>query len=129
MDVIERIEKNTMNLFKLLVSWFTFFVTINWASLGWLAANSSDLVANPLVSLVSYIFAWQNVLGIVTCVISGFYLVRVKKRIELLYSEQDNGKELSNDFPTSLYITAVFAMVVGIIPLGVMWFYIPIYLT
>ena len=34
--LLERRDNYVRHTFTLLVSWFTFFITVNWASLGWL---------------------------------------------------------------------------------------------
>lgn len=50
--------------FQLYMAWFTFFGTVNFASLGWLASTSETARLTSIAWLVPVMFISQNVLGI-----------------------------------------------------------------
>ena len=79
--LIERIEGYAKLIYQLLVGWFTFFITANWASLGWIAANFDKLKNNGLSSTIALIFGWQNILGIALLICASIYFYKVKLRL------------------------------------------------
>ena len=125
--LIERTDSYIKHYFTLLVTWFTFFVTVNWASLGWLAANIDKSKDNKLIGIVSAVFAWQNFLAIIICAVMGVYFYIASKRLLKLESKIQEYKEYKNTFPLLFVLSAVAGMIVVIIPLGGVWVYIWLY--
>src|SRR5947209_5879515 len=69
--------------FTSMVTWFTFFVTVNYASMGWLATSKDGALTNasgPIV-LVAAVFVTQNILGIIICFVMKNYFVRSNQRL------------------------------------------------
>ena len=128
-ESLDRVEGHAKHMFSSLVAWFTFFITINWASLGWLSANLSSVQSNPLTKTVSYIFAWQDFLAVATCCLSVYFLYRVRSRITILCKNLADEQTVSTDFPAALYIVAIVGMIVAIIPILVIWLLVPRYFT
>jgi hypothetical protein len=55
----------TRQIFALAVTWFTFFITVNYAAMGWLAPNAHK-IKNALY-LIAAPFLVQNTLGVIVC--------------------------------------------------------------
>jgi hypothetical protein len=67
---------------QLLVAWFTFFCTINFATLGWLAKPEKDAVIDIRVQrTLAFIFIAQNILGIVICFVCEHLVRKTDSRI------------------------------------------------
>ncbi len=63
--------------FGLVVQWFIFFATVNYATMGWLAKPSGTPPATGgLIWLVALVFVTQNVLAIIICIIARAHILR-----------------------------------------------------
>ncbi|MFZ1546379.1 MAG: hypothetical protein WAT12_04685, partial [Candidatus Nitrotoga sp.] len=70
------------HIFTSVVGWFTFFVTINYASMGWLASASDKIKENlGPVYLIAFAFITQNILGIIICIYIKGYLISTNRRL------------------------------------------------
>lgn len=56
-------HKHIRHQFQLLVGWFNFFVTVNYASMGWLATTKDRGLQRELALALSLLFISQNFLG------------------------------------------------------------------
>jgi hypothetical protein len=120
------------HIFQLFVGWFTFFATVNYATMGWLAKPSGLVpVGTHLVWLISGLFISQNLLGIVACVFVRRYLLERDSEILRLEqqaassSQDESGPPLSSSVPLALYSTTIvlIAWALGVILLS--WCAIP----
>jgi len=130
-DIIELLKRHDEYLrhsFRLLVSWFTFFITLNWASMGWLAANFEKMSKTYLAVWVAALFAWQNLLGIVTCIVAYKYL---QTEAEIVHTYEQFVKDKigldvirSSAYPSKTYLGSTILMVLAMTPIFFMWIWI-----
>lgn len=96
--------------FNLFFGWFTFFATVNYASMGWLAKPETEGARNqPLVYLVCVLFIAQNTLGVVACAVMRKYLISTNERVlklERIVHTVDGTLHLRPSFETSVPIKA-----------------------
>ena len=121
-DQIDRIDGYLKMYFQAIVAWFTFFVTVNWASIGWLAANFSELKNNILSSRVSCIFGWQNILGIFILICALVYFNKQKKELEKLEISLYKNKLTILSF--RIIFASIVAMIFAIVPMCILWFWV-----
>ena len=78
LKIVDELHSYCRHTFQLWVQWFTFFLTVNYAALGWFAsAIGEKKMNNPLpLELVGGLFTSQNVLGIVLSAIARRFFVR-----------------------------------------------------
>jgi hypothetical protein len=62
---VKEINNNIRHITQLAMSWFVFFVTINYASMGWLATSSVNFNRTIIVTIAG-VFIVQNILGMVS---------------------------------------------------------------
>jgi hypothetical protein len=64
----KELHEYVRHVFQLFIGWYTFFVTVNYASMGWLATSAD---AKPSLAkfawLIPVMFISQNALGIFAC--------------------------------------------------------------
>jgi hypothetical protein len=111
--------------FQLLVSWFTFFVTVNYASMGWLAGSRKP---GPRIVLIASMFIAQNLLGILACLAVRRHLLTADKKIlgleqHVVGSPLRVVADLDNEtpMPLGLYSWVIFLMVVALITIIIAW--------
>lgn len=124
-DTIGRTEGFVKHIFQALIAWFTFFLTINWATLGWLAANFTAVKQGSLGTTVSIIFAWQNFLGISICCITGVYFFNAYRKIKAICASMNIDYFDFRDFPIFVYIASVVGMILAILPMFAFWVFAP----
>jgi hypothetical protein len=97
---IQRIEKSIREIheyarhtMQTFTAFFTFFVAMNYATMGFLAKDGDGANQSKLVSLIARIFIYQNILAIVSCVVIAVYLFRANRQL-LDYQEFLNGPEV-----------------------------------
>jgi hypothetical protein len=112
--------------FQTLVSWFTFFVTVNYASMGWLAG--SDNPNTKMVDLIGVMFIIQNLLGIAACLLVKRYLLLTDKKIlgleqHVVGSPLRVVAELDNEtpMPLTLYSWVIILMVGALLTIIGAW--------
>lgn len=119
---IEHVNDFAKLHFQLLVTWFTFFMTVNWATLGWLAGNSGGFYSEKL-GLIAYVFLYQNILAIAVCFFSIFYFSSINKRLnqmeKIIY---ENNEVLKGTFNFNLYRFSILGMILSIVPIAFLWF-------
>jgi hypothetical protein len=62
---VKEMHSNVRHITQLAMNWFVFFVTINYATMGWLAGGTVSL-NRGIISLIASVFIIQNFLGIVS---------------------------------------------------------------
>ena len=120
------------------VGWFSFFVTVNYASMGWLAGAADKFKGNyPAIVLISALFVTQNILGIMACLAVRRYFSGAHERLEGLHRAFVGGSDSAGDsalsasklgsyFPVSLYRRLMLFMVVAMIPVMIAWSVFPL---
>lgn len=113
-----------------LVGWFTFFVTVNYASMGWFAkADVSAASMKGLISLVRWMFIAQNILGIAVCIFVRRQVVLMRAQIssyedfvELLKPADGPRRPRDECMPCKLYTQATTLMILTQAVIVVAWF-------
>jgi hypothetical protein len=121
------------------VSWFTFFVTVNYAVMGWVLVSS--FAAKPVLDvqsrsgrvifLVSIVFAFQNILGILACIVVRSHLLErgaLVQQLEALFPKAETEVQSTPCFqtvPMRLYSRSVSLMIIALIPLLFAWCLLP----
>ena len=113
------------------VGWFTFFVTINYATMGWLAGLAGKPKGNyPVIVLIACLFSAQNILGIIACLVMRSYFFRCNRRIREAQALLLRTKSIPEDYtdlggqtclPLRLYSTLIVLMIVALVPILVAW--------
>lgn len=100
------------HVYQLFIAWFTVFVSVNFATMGWLAKHEGSPAGNAwLTSLVAILFIVQNILGIIACsfvraCLSGMgeaIRCRETRLVDEDTSESDVGMQVSGTVPLALY--------------------------
>jgi uncharacterized membrane protein (DUF485 family) len=73
--VIREIHEYARHTMQLFVAFFTFFVLMNYTTMGFLAKDLSQ-ISKEIVSRIAWTFIFQNSLAIVSCVLVAVYLRR-----------------------------------------------------
>jgi hypothetical protein len=123
--------------FQLLVSWFTFFATVNYASMGWLAGSQRVTPGNvtpgkKMIVLIVVMFITQNLLGIAVCFVVKRQLSTANKKImgleqHVIGSPLRVVTELDNEtpMPLTLYSWAIILMVFALVTIIGAWSLFP----
>src|SRR5262249_33161265 len=111
-----------------LVKWYTFFVGVNYASMGWFATHP-ELQSSNTIFLIAGMFIMQNVLGIIACMRIRRYVIVAGN--EFLATEQSLiGAALSSEaretlMPSPVYARAIQLMVLGLVFIVLVWVVFP----
>ena len=116
--------------FTATTGWFTFFVTVNYASMGWLAGSADKFSGNhSVIRLVAGLFITQNILGIIACVIMRRFFFhcndRIRESLRALPEVEISGDECDlagqTGLPIGLYSILMILMIVALIPVLIAW--------
>jgi len=115
-----------------LVSWYTFFVTVNYVGMGWFAKQDKDSGSTQagLVVVICAMFIVQNVLGMMACARVRRHLLEVSD--EIVAIEQGLvGEELDREtrallMPSAVYARAIQLMIIGLFTIVCAWIVLPI---
>jgi hypothetical protein len=78
---IKEMHSNIRHITQLAMNWFVFFVTINYATMGWLAAGTVNL--NPFLMLpIAVVFIIQNWLGIVSLNVTECVITEMGNKVD-----------------------------------------------
>jgi hypothetical protein len=148
---VKELQNNVRHTTQLAMNWFTFFVTINYASIGWLAAKVSGdraIADRYLIFLIAVAFIVQNIVGIllinkvekemkkrsdelnkyeqsISDGVEKLKEVEKLKKYELLSSNEANGLGLIipavKSIPADLYKCVKLGMIVVLVSLVLAW--------
>ena len=120
---VSQIHDYSRHLFTSVVGWFTFFITINYASIGWLATGETFDSPNKVLLVVAILFVTQNILGIIACL--------VMRRQFYIYNEEIREIEIANGLgeeatsstclPVRLYSKSLILMITALITILIAW--------
>jgi len=105
------------HIFDNLVRWFTFFVTVNYVSMGWFATSARP---SNMLPLIAGLFAIQNFLGILMCMGVKAYIASVRFGIM-----KNEAVGIGVAFPDRVYVRAVNLMMVALLTILVVWLVLP----
>jgi hypothetical protein len=112
------------------VTWFTFFVVLNYGAMSWLAGSQTMSQNHYALILVACGFILQNILGIIACLIVRKYFFRSNKRIldsqALLLRQQSIVEDFADlgsqtCLPLRLYLSVVVLMIIALVPILAAW--------
>lgn len=115
-----------------LIKWYTFFVGVNYVSMGWFATHHDELASSNMILLIAGMFIMQNVLGIMACMRIKRYLLATGN--EIIETEQGLvGKELSDEarealIPSLVYSRSIQLMITGLVFIVLVWAALPFFM-
>ena len=120
-DELQQRYEFSRHMFQLFVSWFTVFIGVNTAVLGWVAAVVLEGSAPPLRPLVvlSILLAFQNVLGVIASFLIDKQISRQGDRVKRLAERNWVA------FPGAMYHHAALLMLAACASYVVAWCIIP----
>ena len=86
-------HNHARQIFTALISWWTYWTVVNFATMGWLAGSIKSGSAPSFITAVAWLFVAQNILGGVACA----FTYRTLRRIHKL--AQDAGSFIGTDSP------------------------------
>jgi hypothetical protein len=123
-------ERHTFQLF---ITWYTFFVGVNYLALGWLATAKDGISALARWSpLIPSVFLFQNALGLFCCYFVWISLKDHNDRIIALEnSDLPTGEALAEraGVPIVMYKQVIWLIVWSLVSIVVAWFVIFILLA
>jgi len=125
-------HNHARHIITTLVYWFAFFVTVNFGTMGWLAAAGKAQLIHSFLIALSTLLAFQNALGIAICFVCRSSLRRLDTQIRGIASTF--GGAASNEvipevaLPWGLYTNAIWLMVAALISTFTVWILAPHFL-
>jgi hypothetical protein len=127
LNQVKELQTNVRHITQLGMSWFAFFVTVNYLTMGWIAKGSAnksiDGISNgdinsSLLSTVAFVFVVQDILGIVglSCVLIS--AMKMKKAIISLQNGKDKSQYV---FPDRLYVVIGSCLILVLLSLILAW--------
>jgi hypothetical protein len=113
---------------QLIVTWYTFFQTFQFASMGWLAASGPANERNLMMIVASLFFISQNVSSYFTCLAMLREIEETKRKLDF-YEDYVAGLQVGGDVPTpadkclplDFYRAGLKLMRFSFIPSGTVW--------
>lgn len=126
---IEELHQYVRHVFTLFVNWFIFFVTVNYATMGWLTKPDGNKGQDlGILYVVVALFISQNLLGIVACNEIYKYLTTVDCKISDLgniastLDEIRNGEEIySSSVPLATYKKIIILAKLALFIIAIAW--------
>lgn len=127
---LDELHEYVRHIFQMFVGWFTFFGTVNYATMGWLAkVDTGSSHNNKMIIAISLLFITQNLLGIVVCFVLKNYLFLTNKIIEGLERKimeiTVSGDEELGSMPVRFYQKVIYLVVFALSMISVVWCFIP----
>lgn len=120
----------TRHVFTSAIAWFTFFMTVNYASMGWLASAADKLKGNyAAVFLICVLFFFQNCFGIYACIHTHHYFVQSADRLKSFHSAFGEGSDktfCASYFPEKFYRKMLVFMVFAMATVLIAWAVFPL---
>ena len=120
---LREIHEYARHIFQLYIAWFTFFVTANYVSMGWLAKPNDD-GKSYIALVVGSLFVLQNALGAIATkyvwrCLHG-YNVRVTNLEASALQNYESGDDNSS-MPMNLYSAVCILALVTLLTIAVAW--------
>lgn len=122
---INQLHDYTRSAMLLLVTWFTVFITVNSATISWLATKD---VTDLIIRVISVMFVVQNALGVAACLIVRWQIIDIDRRIACYehfvfktanYTHVEFPEHTS--IPRTLYSVATLLMSLALLIMGSSW--------
>ncbi len=124
---IREYHEYVRHIFGLFITWFTFFISVNYVGIGWFASKGNDQGKGPSVELVGVMFGVQCVLAIGVCVMLLFYFYHAYEHIvSLQQADESMDKHLKGktSMPRRVYMLSIFGGMLAIVTVLVTWLYL-----
>jgi hypothetical protein len=122
---IREYHEHLRHIFGLFITWFTFFIGVNYVGIGWFASAADKSTAKPTsIGLIALLFIVQCALGIAVCATLLWHFRRTCKRIEFLQKKDkwtDKVLEGRTTMPLFVYQFSVSGGMAAIITVGIAW--------
>lgn len=138
---INEIHEYARHLFGLLVTWFVFFATVNYATMGWLTKPESSSAPHGgagqerfLYVVVSVLFLIQNLIGIAACRRFRQHFSKTNNDVDALEqimkatdAMKNNPIVFKNSLPNEIYERSIDFMSCALIVIACAWVVIGVY--
>jgi hypothetical protein len=122
---VREYHEHVRHIFGLFITWFTFFITVNYVGIGWFAsADKTTGKAPPPVWLIASLFIAQCVLGIAVCGMLLWYFPNADKHTKSLQSKDESMDKLlegKTSMPLFVHRFSVYGGATAILTVLVAW--------
>lgn len=121
---LDEIHEYARQTFQLFIGWFTFFVTVSYAAMGWLAKPDANSSLSEFVSVIPSMFISQNIVGMAACWYVWRCLSQYDERVralEALIPRGNGAGDYASSIPMKLYSAVAALAVVALLIIGVSW--------
>ena len=98
----------------MIVTWYTWFIALNYGVLGWMAANTSS-TQHPIICIIALVFITHGVVGL--CVIH--YIHKYYK------AEFEDAVDMSERRVARMYVVGIYGISITYATMVVVWVVVP----
>src|SRR5689334_7314870 len=121
------------HVFTNTITWFSFFVVLNYGAMSWLAGSDKKVKGDhdaDAVTVVASDFIAQNILGIIGLLVVRRYFARSHRRLLEAQATLLEKKSIHEDLsdlsdktclPLHLYSTVIALMIIALVPIVLAW--------
>jgi hypothetical protein len=122
-EIYKQLHETCRSVVTLYIGWFTFFITLNFAVLGWLAKNDPSAQTNRLLLyIIAVAFIIFTVLGIVAGAIVRAQVRATNAEVANCLGVTAHAKSLADvSIPASRYNGAIKVIFAALLVLMVVW--------
>lgn len=121
-EIVKQLHETSRHGFGLFVGWFTFFITLNFVALGWLAKVGTEKPESLIVKKIAGALIFFIVLGIVSGVTVIVHVRRTRARLVGELMTHANYKSIVKaTLPTDLYTLNIALMSIALLILLYIW--------
>lgn len=121
-EAFKQLHETSRHAFGLYVTWFTFFITLNFIALGWLARVGTEKPDPLVVKKIALALVLFIVLGIVSGVTVVIHAWKTRAQVAArLASTQNSEYIVCASLPAHLYTTNICLMGIALVALLCIW--------
>lgn len=121
---VREYHEHVRHIFGLFITWFTFFITVNYVGIGWFASADKASAKAPPVGLIALLFVIQCALGIAVCGMLQWYFPKTQEHIKSLQKKDESMEKVlggKTTMPLFVYQFGVSGGMVAIITVAIAW--------
>jgi hypothetical protein len=128
---IREIHEYVRHSIQLYIAFFTFFVAMNYATMGFLAKDvGSKLETSNLIFLIARVFIYQNILAVASSVLVAIYVVCADRRLYHYHTAFEDTGAMSSllqqrALPKQFYLWMLLLCLLTYIGMIVVWLRYP----
>ena len=125
-------HSHARHLFTSLITWWTYWTVVNFATMGWLAGSTKAGSASSFITAVAWLFIAQNILGGVACAFAYRSLRRIHRLAQEAASFIGTSPEPLPEHggtPIDIYRATIGLMLVVLCLFCIVWLVAPHYLV